>query len=74
MEAQHGEQEHTIAIDGAMRARLLAIALDLLSSAFIAGAGYPPPLLEWLWLRSLAVEQIAARGVVVARFRAILVL
>ena len=73
IEAQHGIGKLTIAIDGTVGAGLFAIALDLLPPTFVAGAGYSPPLLEWLWLWRLAVVEVVARGMVVAGFRAILV-
>ena len=45
----------TIAVDGTMRARLSAVALDLLASALVASAGHPATLLEWVgWFRLLA--------------------
>lgn len=38
--------EHTVAIDRAVSAWLLAIALDFLSSTLITGTGHTPPLLH----------------------------
>jgi hypothetical protein len=39
-------KKRTIAVDGAVRAGLLAVALDFLPSTFIAGSSYPSPLLH----------------------------
>jgi hypothetical protein len=69
-----GVERHTIAIDGTMSTRLFSIAFDLLSPTFVAGACYTPPLLEWLWLKRLAVGDVIASGVVVARIGTTLVL
>lgn len=68
-----GELGLTITIDSAVGAGLFAVALDLLSPTLVAGAGYTPPLLEWLWLWRLAVD-VTGRRFVVARFRAVFVL
>lgn len=57
-----------------MGAWLLSIALDLLTPAFVACACYPAPLLEWLWLRRLAVGEFTRGRGILARVGTILVL
>lgn len=51
----------TIAVDCAVGTWLFSITLDFLASTFIACAGYTPPLLQRLWLRSLVVGNVIAR-------------
>jgi len=66
--------EHTIAVNSAMGARLLAITLDLLSSAFIARACYTSSLLEWLRPDRLIIADVIARGVLVTEPGAVFLL
>jgi hypothetical protein len=55
---------HTIAVDGAVCAGLLSVALYFFASTFIACAGYTPPLLHGLGLWAVGVGGIMGRGVV----------
>ena len=63
---RQGERQHTIAVDGAVCAGLLSVALYFFASTFIACAGYTPPLLHGLrlWGAGAVVGDIVGRGVV----------
>jgi hypothetical protein len=59
-----GEQVPFIAVNGAVCAGLLSVALYFFASALIACAGYTPPLLQRLGLGVVVVGDIVNRGVV----------
>lgn len=65
--AHVGLIRHTVAVHGAMGARLLAIALDLFPSAFVARPSHPSPLLEMR--RVLHGRRILVCAVEVRRWR-----
>jgi len=64
----------TITVDRTVRARLFSVAFDLFSAAFVACACHAPPLLEWLWLGYLAVDDFVGGRIVVFIFGTLLVL
>jgi hypothetical protein len=57
-----------------MGARLLAVALDLLAPALVAGARYSSSLLQGRRLRGLIVADVIARRILLAEFRRVFVL
>jgi hypothetical protein len=57
-----------------MRARLLAVAFDLLAPALVAGARYPSSLLQGRRLGCMIVADVMARRIVLAEFRRVFVL